>query len=92
MARTQTMVQLNEELLTSLDAEAARLGCSRSALIRDAIVARLAALRHDTKVKAYVEGYRRHPQSDEFLLEAERRTTEVARRLDDEEAAAGLSW
>ena len=92
MARTQTMVQLSEDLLSSLDEEAARLGCSRSALIREAIVARLAVLREDEKVRAYVEGYRRHPQSDDFLGEAARRTAEVARRLDDEEAAAGLSW
>lgn len=86
------MVQLSEDLLTSLDEEAARLGCSRSALIREAILARLATHREDVRVRTYVEGYRTHPQSDDMLEEAERRTAEVARRLDDEEAAAGLSW
>ena len=35
MARTQTMVQLNEDLLDVLDRAAARRGASRSLLIRE---------------------------------------------------------
>ncbi|MGH9035673.1 MAG: CopG family transcriptional regulator, partial [Acidimicrobiia bacterium] len=43
MARTQTMVQLSDELIGLVDAEAARRGVSRSALIREAIAEHLAA-------------------------------------------------
>ena len=41
MTRTQTLVQLNEELLRRLDERGAREGRSRSALIREAIEAYL---------------------------------------------------
>lgn len=37
MARTQTLVQLSDDLLALLDARAAASGRSRSALIREAI-------------------------------------------------------
>jgi Ribbon-helix-helix protein, copG family len=90
MARTQTMVQLSDDLLTSLDREAARIGCSRSALIRQAVEARLAASSEADATRTYVEGYRRSPQHDSS--EDERRRHDVARRLDAEEDEAGLSW
>ena len=61
MARTQTMVQLSDELVAELDREAARVGQSRSALIRDAVIAYLAERSEAEKVRRYLDGYRRIP-------------------------------
>jgi predicted transcriptional regulator len=65
MARTQTLVQLTDELLAVLDERAARERRSRSTLIREALEAYL----HD-EISAEVgqqiaEGYRRQPQTAE---------------------------
>jgi metal-responsive CopG/Arc/MetJ family transcriptional regulator len=68
--RTQTMVQLNRSLLSSLDARAARDGVSRSQLIRDAVEAYLAADAEVTALQRVVEGYRRTPETDEEMLAA----------------------
>lgn len=91
------MVQLTDELVAALDGEAARTGTSRSALIRAAVEEWLAAHSEAAKVARYVEGYRAIPQGtpDEWgdlAEEGERRRREVARRLDEEEAARGLEW
>jgi metal-responsive CopG/Arc/MetJ family transcriptional regulator len=62
MARRQSLVQLNDDLLALLDERAARTGRSRSALIRDAIEHYLAEdvdARIDT---AIVAAYERLPQ------------------------------
>jgi metal-responsive CopG/Arc/MetJ family transcriptional regulator len=69
MARTQTLVQLSDELLAELDARAARDGRSRSDLIRQAITEYLAGDRDAEIDRRIVEGYRRRPQQD--LLGAE---------------------
>lgn len=69
--RTQTMVQLTEELLEQLDARAAREGVSRSHLIRQAITELLAADRHAQDVRAFVAAYRAQPDTDEEMLAAE---------------------
>lgn len=64
MARTQTIVQLNEALLARLDERAARESRSRSALIRTAIERYLEddlAAEADRRI---VEGYTRVPQSE----------------------------
>lgn len=69
--RTQTLVQLNEELLRRLDERAAREGRSRSALIRDAIEQYLfdeAKARIDREI---IEGYERIPTTDEEMEIAE---------------------
>ncbi len=97
MARTQTMVQLSDELLARLDAEAARASMSRSALIRQAVSEYLERSSHQAAVARYVDGYRRIPQGapDEWgdVGEAgERARREVHARLDAEERAAGRSW
>jgi len=69
--RTQTLVQLNDELLRRLDERAAREGRSRSALIRAAIEAHL----HDEEKaridREIVEGYERVPTTPEELEIAE---------------------
>lgn len=71
MARTQTLVQLSDELLRRLDERAAREGRSRSALIRDAIEEYLydeAKARVDREI---IEGYERIPTTDEEMEIAE---------------------
>jgi len=71
MSRTQTLVQLTEELLSRLDERSAREGRSRSALIRDAIEKYLYA---DTKAKIdreIIEGYERIPETEEEMAWAE---------------------
>lgn len=64
MARTQTLVQLNEELLAQLDARVAREGRSRSQLIRDAVASYLAEDREGEIDRAIVESYTQRPQED----------------------------
>jgi predicted transcriptional regulator len=69
MARTQTLVQLSDDLLAQLDARAAREGRSRSDLIREAIAAYLVTDREAEIDRAIVEGYTRKPQTvDELAL------------------------
>jgi hypothetical protein len=90
------MVQLSDELLGELDAEARRSGSSRSSLIRDAIRAYLDERGRVAAIARYVEGYRRWPPSpDEWGdLEADgdRQGHELALRLEAEERAIGASW
>jgi metal-responsive CopG/Arc/MetJ family transcriptional regulator len=61
MARTQTLVQLSDELLGRLDAHRAHTGRSRSELIREAIERYLAADREAQIDRLLVDGYTRHP-------------------------------
>jgi len=64
MARTQTLVQLNDDLLATLDGLSAREGRSRSDLIREAVERYV----HDELEKVIdrniVEGYTRIPPTD----------------------------
>lgn len=60
--RTQTLVQLNQELVRLLDRRAASRGISRSALIRDLLERGLQRDRADATSERLVEGYRRVPQ------------------------------
>jgi metal-responsive CopG/Arc/MetJ family transcriptional regulator len=64
IARRQTLVQLNDELLALLDERAARTRSSRSQLIRDALEQYLAAEREAAIDRAIVEGYTRIPQDE----------------------------
>jgi metal-responsive CopG/Arc/MetJ family transcriptional regulator len=79
MARTQTLVQLTEDLLRRLDERAGREGRSRSALIRDAIEGYL----HDEEKaridREIIEGYERIPVTAEEMAWAERETREMIR-------------
>ncbi len=74
MARTQTIVQLNDELLAELDALRARTGNrSRAEVIREAVEGYLAARGGEDVDAAIVEGYTRIPSSEDFgALEAAR--------------------
>jgi metal-responsive CopG/Arc/MetJ family transcriptional regulator len=71
MPRTQTLVQLSDELLRRLDERAAREGRSRSALIRDAIEEYLADETRDEISRRIIEGYERIPETEEELASAE---------------------
>lgn len=97
MARTQTMVQLSDELIERLDVEAQRAGQSRSAFIRQILSERLAELDTSAKIEQWIEGYRRIPPGvvDEWGdLEAagDDAGRRLARDLDEDDRRAGFSW
>ena len=83
MARTQTIVQLTDELLAELDARRAREGRSRSELIRDAIESYLAADREAAIDAAIVDGYTRVPPAEDLGAEWAARTLVAAEPWDD---------
>lgn len=91
MARTQTIVQLSDELLSLLDAAAQRRGSSRSALVREAVQAYLHDEQEAELSRRIVEAYTRVPQAepDEWGEIAQDGAPRVMRRLDAEERAAG---
>jgi predicted transcriptional regulator len=95
------MVQLSEELVSQLDQHAARQGKSRSALIREAIEAYLAADTEREIDALIVEGYRRIPQGGEFDVDewgdlgafVTGLAAEQLRRPDEDERGEGLgAW
>jgi len=67
MARTQTLVQLSDELIALLDQRAARLRRSRSDLIREALESFLAADAEAEVSRQIIAGYERIPQCDDGL-------------------------
>lgn len=71
MPRTQTLVQLTQDLLRRLDERAAREGRSRSAVIRDAIEAYLYDEERDRITREIIEGYERIPTTPEEMKSAE---------------------
>lgn len=88
------MVQLNEELIETLDLEARRRGVSRSALIREAVAAFLADGREMELTRRIVEGYTRVPSGEPDAWGAmeshgDSATQELLQRLDDEESRQG---
>ena len=97
-SRTQTMVQLNEELLERLDRRVSASGVSRSQIIREAIEAYLADDQAAMTDRLIVEGYTRMPQGGEFDADAwgelgtmaTALTADQMRRLNEEERAAGF--
>jgi metal-responsive CopG/Arc/MetJ family transcriptional regulator len=76
VARRQTLVQLNDELLAALDERAARRGVSRSQLIRKAIETYIATDEDAAIDRAIVEGYTRipPPEHDRWAEAAARRS------------------
>jgi metal-responsive CopG/Arc/MetJ family transcriptional regulator len=79
VSRTQTLVQLNDELLRRLDERAAREGRSRSALIRDAIEAYLVDEERDEISRQIIAGYERIPETEEEMAWAEQNVREMIR-------------
>lgn len=65
VARTQTLVQLNDELLALLDERAARERRSRSTLVRQALEEFLQDEGRAEVGRKIVEGYERVPQTAE---------------------------
>jgi metal-responsive CopG/Arc/MetJ family transcriptional regulator len=64
VARTQTLVQLNDDLLERLDAYRAREGRSRSEVVRAAIERYLEADREAEIDRLMVDAYTREPPQD----------------------------
>jgi metal-responsive CopG/Arc/MetJ family transcriptional regulator len=62
VTRKQVLVQLDDELVDSLDRRARRAGVSRSELIRMAVAAHLRDLDWAEADRAAVEAYRRAPE------------------------------
>ncbi len=79
MARTQTIVQLSDELLAELDALRAQTpGRSRSELIREALEAYISQRRSAAIDAAIVDGYTRVPPQENFgAMAAARASIEV---------------
>jgi metal-responsive CopG/Arc/MetJ family transcriptional regulator len=73
VARTQTLVQLSDDLLERLDRYRTREGRSRSEVIRAAIERYLAQDREAEIDRLIVDAYTRHPQDDIWTDEAARR-------------------
>ncbi len=73
MARTQTLVQLSQDLLARLDDYRAREGRSRSEVIREAIEHHLAGDREALTDRLIVEAYTRQPPEDGWSDDAARR-------------------
>jgi metal-responsive CopG/Arc/MetJ family transcriptional regulator len=72
MARTQTLVQLSDELLDRLDSYRARAGRSRSEVIREAIERYLQGDREAEIDRLLVDAYTRQPPDDIWSEQAAR--------------------
>ena len=70
VARTATLVQLNQDLLAALDQHAAERGVSRSQLIREAIEAYLTEALDAAIDRKIVQAYQRKPQAEDPAWEA----------------------
>ena len=71
VARQQTLVQLNDELIRALDERAVRDRRSRSFVIREALEQYLHDEMRAEIGRRIVEGYRRIPETDEELAWAD---------------------
>lgn len=72
MARTQTLVQLSDELLERLDSYRAREGRSRSEVVREAIERYLEGDREAEIDRLLVDSYTRQPPEDVWNDQAAR--------------------
>lgn len=89
------MVQLTEELVRQLDAQAQSRGISRSALIRDILEGALCEGLEAEIDRRIVEGYRRIPPGTpdgwgDIDASADLSAVDALRRLDAEERDAGF--
>ena len=73
MARTQTLIQLTDDLLEELDAYRVREGRSRSEVVREAIEQYLAGDREAEIDRLLVEAYTRRPPDDVWGEQTARR-------------------
>lgn len=77
VARKQTLVQLSDRLIAALDERAAKVGRSRSELVRQAIEQYLAEGEEAEIDRQIVEGYRRFPPEDIWGEETVKRIIEA---------------
>jgi metal-responsive CopG/Arc/MetJ family transcriptional regulator len=89
IARKQTLVQLTDELVEALDRRAQSDGKSRSAVIREAVEHHVKADVEEEKIRRYVEGYRRIPQTDEEMEWSDAALSETLRYLEEQEGDDG---
>jgi hypothetical protein len=94
MARTQTLVQLTDDLLRLLDEEAGERGISRSALIREVLTEHLAARQTTQVSRRIIEGYERTPPArpdawGDLGTMTDQATVDLLQRLDEEERREG---
>jgi predicted DNA-binding protein len=78
MARKEVLVQLDDELVRRLDALAARLGTSRSELVRRGALAVLEAEELAAADRRLVQAYRAQPQDPAIVAAAARLAAETA--------------
>jgi predicted transcriptional regulator len=95
MPRTQTLVQLTDDLVALLDEEAAERGVSRSALIREVLAEHLGERRRTSISAAIVDGYSRIPPATpdawgDLERLTDQATIDLLQRLDSEEKRDGL--
>ncbi len=97
MARIQTIVQLNADLVELLDREASRRAISRSALIRESIEAHLEDARERSITRRIVDGYTKVPPEQPDIWGdldglADVSSEESLIRLREEETRRGGPW
>lgn len=97
MARSQTLVQLSDELVAALDRHAKTDGRSRSALIREAVTNWLDERDRASAVERWVAGYTEQPVTEpdewgDLAADSDRQGRALAQRLDAEEVEHGLEW
>ncbi|CAN5726464.1 hypothetical protein BH18ACT15_BH18ACT15_03650 [soil metagenome] len=78
MSRKKVIVQLDDELLSALDAEAERAGVSRSELLRRGARAVLEAVELTRQERELVDAYRQRPQDPALVESARRLAAETA--------------
>jgi len=97
MARSQTLVQLSDELVAALDRHAVAQDRSRSSIIREAISSWLAERDQAAAIEQWVQSYADNPLAEpdewgDLYAATERHAREVGQRLDAGEATRGLTW
>ncbi len=78
MARKEVLVQLDDELVSRLDALAAKAGISRSELLRRGAIAVLEASELAEADRALIDAYRRQPQDPAIVAAAARLAAQTA--------------
>jgi predicted transcriptional regulator len=78
MARKEVLVQLDDELVRRLDELAAKIGTSRSELLRRGAIAVLEASELAEADRALIDAYRRQPQDPAIVAAAARLAAQTA--------------
>lgn len=78
MARKEVLVQLDDELVRRLDALAAKIGTSRSELLRRGAAAVLETSELAEADHALIDAYRRQPQDPAIVAAAARLAAQTA--------------